>query len=134
MGIAGLVNKPTTPINDESGNVSIAWDLFFTGLATGVLSYAYYAPLTGFSIQMPNGVDAIVLNPSGTLATGAIQLPLSATDGQVVRLITSQTITALTLTVAPNSGQTLINGVTTLSASGASYIFIKSIASWVRCQ
>lgn len=139
MGIAGLVNKPTTPINDQSGYPTIAWDNFFTGLASGLISYTYQTPTTGFSFQIPNGVDAVVLNPSGTLATGTLILPKSASDGQVLSLITTQTITSLTLAVALGSGQSIINSITTLTPAGAQYFFVlqkgsNSVISWVRKQ
>lgn len=79
-------------------------------------SKSVQVPLTGFGITVANGVFTLILDPAGTLATGTITMPSAPTDGQWLRLKTSQTITALTL--SPNAGQTMKGNPTTLALGG----------------
>ena len=74
--------------------------------------YAYATPLTGFSIQIANGVTSLLLDPAGTLAAGSITFPTTPIDGQTLALSSSQIVTALTLS-AP--GQTILGAITTLA-------------------
>jgi hypothetical protein len=96
-------------------------------------SYAYNAPATGFSITIGNAVKGLVLDPAGTLATGTITMPGNPHDGRVVKISSSQAVTALTLT--PNTGQSFSAGgaVSTLAANSAiSYIWRNSLNTWYR--
>src|SRR5205823_1393392 len=76
-------------------------------------SKSLQVPTTGFSITIGAGVSTLLLNPAGTLATGSITMPAVPVDGQIVRLATTQTVTALTL--AANTGHTISGNVTTLT-------------------
>jgi hypothetical protein len=91
--------------------------------------YSYQAPTTGFSIQVANGVTALLLNPAGTLASGTITFPTTPIDGQTLRIASSQIITALTLS-AP-AGQTILGPITTIAANGhASWQYVAAIQTW----
>lgn len=93
--------------------------------------YDYQTPATGFSYTIPNTVTHSILNPAGTLATGTITMPASPVDGQINTVATSQTITALT--VNPNTGQSIMNAPTTLSAgTGFQYIYRSADTTWYR--
>ena len=93
--------------------------------------YSYQIPLTGFAITIPNSVGALVLNPAGTLAAGAITMPSAPVDGQIVRCSSTQIVTALT--VSANAGQTIDNAPTAFTAGGVfGYIYIQSVATWFR--
>ncbi len=96
-----------------------------------VLPYSLQVPVTGFSITVTTGVNQLILNPAGTLATGTVILPLVALDSQTVKISTMQTITALT--ISPNAGQTIVGNATTL-AQYSSVTFVYSIANltWYR--
>lgn len=94
-------------------------------------AYSLQTPGTGFSITISNGVSSLILDPAGTLATGTIVLPAAPTDGQLVNVSSSQIITALT--VSPNSGQSIKNAPTTLTAGGGfKYLYMVSNATWYR--
>ena len=94
-------------------------------------SYTYNVPSTGFSLTYGAGVQVLLLEPAGTLATGTVTMPASPADGDRVKLATTQTITALTL--SPNTGQSIVNAVTTLAANGfVEYIYRLSSTKWYR--
>lgn len=98
----------------------------------GVLqSYDYQVLTTGFSYTFASGIQTLIANPAGTLATGTITMPASPGDGMVVTFSSSQQITALT--VSANTGQSIVNAVTTLSAGGgAKYIYRLASTTWFR--
>lgn len=95
-------------------------------------SYSLQAPSTGFSITIGAGVKTLLLNPAGTLLAGAVIMPAAPIDGQEIRIASDQTIT--TLTISPNSGQSLANSfVTGLTAgTGVGYIYNLSATTWYR--
>lgn len=96
-----------------------------------VLSYSLQVPLTGFSITIGTGINQLILNPAGTLATGTVIMPLVALDGQTVRISAEQTITALT--VSANTGQTIVRAPTTLAQDGSvTFMYKLSTLTWYR--
>ena len=91
----------------------------------------YQTPTTGFSITIGNNDCNLILEPAGTLATGTVVMPATPTDKQVVRISSTQVITALT--VNANTGQTIKGAVTTLAANGfASWIYRSTNTTWYR--
>jgi len=85
--------------------------------------YTYNVPVAAFSL--------LVLNPAGVLATGTVILPVAPLDGDQVRISTTQTITALTLT--PSGTQTIANAVTTLAGNGfVAYLYSTAQNKWFR--
>jgi len=91
----------------------------------------YVTPSTGFSQTIANTTTFLVIEPSGTLATGTVTMPASPVDGQLVRILTTQTITALTH--SPNTGQTLKGALTTLVINtGASWLYKTSTTTWYK--
>ena len=90
-------------------------------------------PLTGFSITVLPGTGVVQLTPAGTLAAGTIVFPTSVVNGFRLRIFSTQTITALTLT--PGTGQTINAAITTLAANtAAEYVFQQSNLTWFRVQ
>jgi hypothetical protein len=88
-------------------------------------------PTNGFSLTIGTGVLTLLLDPAGTLATGTITLPPSPINGQEIRVSSSETVTALT--VSPNTGQSIKNAPTTLTAgSGFGYIYQSDNTTWYR--
>ncbi|MGH9917512.1 MAG: hypothetical protein ACRD6W_01365 [Nitrososphaerales archaeon] len=71
--------------------------------------FDFYIPLTGFAITMQTGI--LVLNPAGTLATGAVTLPLNPVDGAYGEISSTQTQTALT--VSANTGDSIVGTAVT---------------------
>jgi hypothetical protein len=85
--------------------------------------YAGSTLVTGSTINMQSAL--LVLNPPGTLAALTVNLPLNPPDGAWCDISSTQVITALT--VAPNTGDTIVNGVlgavtnlTPVASTGAS--------------
>ena len=94
-------------------------------------------PTTGFTILATPFVDQVhYLTPAGTLATGTFSLPSAANsqEGQIVRLHSTETQTALTVNV---TGGGTINGtaVTALTAD-TSYawqcVSVSGAGTWIR--
>ena len=93
--------------------------------------FDFQTPVTGFSYTVPAGVVGTVFIPAGTLATGTIIMPATPADGMTVNLSSTQIITALTLNA--NTGQTIVNAITTLIAGGnAAYLYRLSNTTWYR--
>lgn len=69
--------------------------------------YAGATLVTGSTINMQTGV--LVLNPTGTLATMTVNLPLNPVDGAVAEITSTQILTSLT--VNANTGDSIVNGV-----------------------
>lgn len=92
-------------------------------------SYQVSTPSTGFTIDIPNNTIGIILNPSGTLASGIIQTPAIPIDGQVLEISSTQTVTSLSFVA--NAGQTVLNAPTTILANkGFSYRYSISDTTW----
>jgi hypothetical protein len=94
-------------------------------------SKSLQTPTTGFSITPAAGITQLVLNPTGSLATGTLTMPANPGDQQPFEVMTSQTVTALTHNA--NSGQTLNGALTTLAANtSAKWIWQASLNTWFR--
>jgi len=94
-----------------------------------IQAYDYQVLTTGFTYTFAAGTQVLVINPAGTLATGTITMPASPSDGMTITFSSTKIITALT--VNANTGQTINNAVTTLSAGqSASYIYRASSTAW----
>jgi hypothetical protein len=96
----------------------------------GVLqAYDYQVSTTGFSYTFAAGVNVLVMNPAGTLATGTITMPAAPADGMTITISSTKLISALTLN--GNTGQTVVSGVTVLPANQATtYVYRLSNTSW----
>jgi len=91
----------------------------------------YITPSTGFSQTISNTTTYLIIEPSGTLATGTVTMPASPVDGQTVTITSTQIITALTHN--PNTGQTLKGALTTIPADGnATWLYKTSTTTWYR--
>jgi hypothetical protein len=87
------------------------------------------SPSTGFSITVGAGVGLQLLSPAGTLLAGTVKMPAAPVNGQVLRIKTMQAIT--TLTLSPNTGQSLLGAITTLAlGGGAECIYQSSNTTW----
>jgi len=69
-------------------------------------SYDYQVLTTGFSYTFAAGVQTLVINPAGTLATGTITMPASPSDGMTITVESTQQVTAIT--VNANTGQSIV--------------------------
>ena len=75
----------------------------------------YAAPLTGTAVTVAAGDTWLIASPAGTLAALTVALPTSRTAGQEVLVVSSQIITALTVSGA---GTTVIGAPTAMAANG----------------
>lgn len=94
------------------------------------LNYSYQIPVNSFSITVPNWANELALNPAGTLASGTITMPQAPTDGEVLTIASTQTITSLTHNA--NTGQTIVGALTTLPANtSATWTFNSGTGAWM---
>jgi hypothetical protein len=90
--------------------------------ARKVIQYA--APTTGTTVTAGN-VEALIINPAGTLAALTVALPANPIDGQAFSMTTSQILTALTIT------GTIVGTLTTLALGGAArWVYSATAAKW----
>jgi hypothetical protein len=91
-------------------------------------SYDYQAPTTGFSYTFAAGVQVLVLDPAGTLATGTITMPAAPADGMTITFSSDQQITALTMA---GNGASINNAVTLLPAkTSVTYVYRATGTTW----
>lgn len=96
--------------------------------------YLYNVPVTSFTITLTPTQSAVILNPAGTLAAGAIVMPPTGVDGKLVTIYTTQTITALTLSTS-NSATFTPAAITTLAANtSVAYVYNLAGNVWYRMQ
>jgi hypothetical protein len=81
------------------------------------------APVNGGSDTIPDNTEVFILSPASLLATYTITLPANPVTNQLLYIVSSGFgITALTL--SPNTGQSIVGGITTLTANvNALYFF-----------
>jgi len=90
-------------------------------------------PLTTASVIIPNGTTNYLITPAGTIAALTVTMPTAPYQGQIVRISSSQTVSALTLNGA--AGQTISNAPTAITISttgtyGYSFIYVGTV--WYR--
>ena len=89
----------------------------------------YVTPNTGDTVSAnTNGHVVLLINPSGSLLNLTVAFPANPSDGDMLRISTSQILTSLTL-----SGATIISALTTLALGGfASYCYSGTASKWFR--
>ena len=88
-------------------------------------------PTTGFTQTIANNCTTLLLTPSGMLASGTIVMPAAPVDGQIARVLSSQTITSLS--VSPSSGQSIVDAPPTIGSSAPfSMIYDLASTTWYR--
>ena len=100
----------------------------------------YSTPLTGTTVTVAPTDSTVLVEPAGTIAALTVALPAAATlkDGQTLRVVSTQNITALTMT--PGTGSTMANpGATALTVSGTTaynyeFMYRVATAKWYRIQ
>lgn len=116
--------------------VSALLTYFQTQFASPTMAVNLSVPTTGFSIAVPTPVAQqqwMLLQPVGTLATGTITLPLntSTPDGTEVLITSTQTVTALTVSL--NGATAAFGAPTTIAANGFARLrFYSATNSWYR--
>ena len=95
-------------------------------------AYEIVAPVTGFAHQIPVRTGVCLLTPAGVLASGTLTLPGQAADGFRQSILTSQTVTALT--ISPATGQTIVGTASLTLTAGVQivYMFVASNNTWYK--
>ena len=147
FGLAGyafaqVINPPITPVNQNDlvqiikGGQGTAGNVYANAGTVGdTTQYQYSVPVTAFAITVARGNTFVLINPSGTLATGAITTDANPGDGQRLCVMSSQTQTALTMTAATGQAFASYGGatVTALTANTpVCWFYIANQAVWVR--
>lgn len=133
--ITGLENVPVNtnaPGGQGFQNVLVP----ITVLGAGATQLA--APLTGATVAVTAQTSNLVLNPAGTIAALTVTLPAASTltNGQTLKIGSTQVVTALTLT--SGTGTSIVGGATAIAAAGGfELVYIESNATngtWYRLQ
>jgi hypothetical protein len=127
-----------SPTNGDARRVSIGTllDYFEQTFASPTLATNVYTPGTGFNLAVPTPVAAqqwMLIQPTGTLATGTITLPLNTQtpNGTEVLITSTQIIT--TFTLALNGASSAFGAPTTLAANAFFRMrFVQDTNSWYR--
>lgn len=113
--IASATTTPNSVVGvGPSGQLDSSW--IAANVVFAAVPYNLQVPVTGFSITIGANVGKLILQPAGTLASGTITMPAAPIDGQEVAVASTAAVTALTM--AANTGQTLLGGLTTIAANG----------------
>lgn len=123
---------------DENGNSLVGvWQQWFSSLFSflkNVLDFRSILPsvvLTGFTRQIGDSEQIIIIDPVGVLANGSCTLPVNPYDGQPVVILSTFAVTAFTLT--PSGTQTVRNAPSALSAGvSIQYFYVSSNNTWYR--
>ena len=89
------------------------------------------APVTGATVQIGAGTSVYQLNPAGTLATLTVKLPASPANGDSVTVVSTQIVTALTLTDAAAGA---VTGAPTALAAAVAVEFRRIAGAWQRMR
>jgi hypothetical protein len=131
--VPALANTTQTDaIRDIPRGVPSANSYYVTpGQIAGAPSYTYNVPVTGFALTFANNQDWFILNPAGTLATGAITFAPNPSDAQRECVASTQIVTAATFTA--NTGQTVVGAPTALAVgTSVCFTYVAPLATWFK--
>lgn len=95
----------------------------------------YNTAVNGGGRGVPDACNVVIAHiaSQATIAGWTLIMPASPKDGQTLHLVTDGTIT--TLTVTPNTGQTVRGGVTTVSStSSVGWVYSSTDTTWYRIK
>lgn len=137
-GPTALTGSEIVPADTQAANstppqtVTIPITLFPGG------SYVYAGPYTtSFSYAIPNSINTVILDPTGTVSAATLTMPTTPLNGQVVNIASTHTVTALVF--AAVAGQTISNAPTAITVSTTTpynYAFMwdATTSYWYRLQ
>lgn len=141
-GESNTVNKMNTVFVDTASTTTTLRRVSFIGdcsqWVSGNLPGAgaviqYLAPTTAFNLTIKNNTSAMVLEPTGTIATCNIDLPLDPVDNQVLSVSTTQQLTAINIGTSLPSGVNVSLVPTTMAANSQfSIVYRASNNKWYR--
>lgn len=122
----GLTSGNNTTTIVPNGSVQGGW--VRVTFDTQLLVYQYIFPTSGFSVTIAPPTQALIINPSGTLAAGTVTLSSVVPDGFKITISCTEIITTFTLV-----GTNIANIPTALAAGvPISYMWSQIAASWFR--
>lgn len=132
--MASLVPPLNGAISTPQGALTAPWMQFFSQLVNVTNGIVYYPsasvviPTTGFSVNLTNAQQILVLDPVGTLGSGTITFPPNGYDGEFLQIVSQKPISSVTFT--PSGSDTIRNAPTSLAA-GVSVTFLYKVAAQV---
>jgi hypothetical protein len=129
-----ITGAETIPCDTNLANgLNPQTELCTPGLLSGSL-LLQSSPLTGVTETLTSNRSLIVdLTPAGTIAANTVVFPNAPSDGQRIKIFSSQIISALTLTAG--TGQTITGTVTAMTANGSiEFVYQASSLTWFRSQ
>jgi hypothetical protein len=124
---AQIVSVPVASIRDARGYTKLVPTTGNTITVGGAVGCSPVSATAG------NCVSVLQLRPAAGLAALTILTPLFPVDGQVMQIFSTAAVTTLTMTA--QSGQTLNNPLTALTANqGGAWIYSASTTTWDRFQ
>jgi len=139
---SGCTNNMDTLFVDTNSTSTTLRRVSFVGDCTtmsastipaGGKAIQYYAPTTTFTATVRNNTDAVILEPTGTIATCTFVLPQIPVNGQVLSFSTTQTLTAITVSSALPSGVNVsLVPITMAANSQFSIIYYAAGNKWYR--
>lgn len=115
--------------------------LFQNQLSTGSIAFdSWQTATSGTSVTINNVQTNFLFNPASLTATYTINLPAAPDEGQLVKIhfggtLASGVTVVTSLTISPNSGQSIEQTVAPITAVGGDcfiYQFNKSTSAWYR--
>jgi hypothetical protein len=90
-------------------------------------------PTAGATIAIPIGTEVYVAVPAGTLATLTVSFPAAPVDGTLIKFISTQAVTSLT--VSSQGSDSFVGAPSALSANVPfELIYLKSNTTWYKSQ
>ena len=119
---------PSAAHNTESSRWLTQVQQILNTAVQGTNGYFVAVPLAASTVVVPANVSSVLLRPAGTLASLTVQLPATVPDGTIMRIVSSTTLTALTVSAA--GGATVTGGPASLTANvGIGFQFLAVNAS-----
>lgn len=135
--VASLSQSDAVQVLPNS-NPSVQSSYAAPGWIAGLEQYSYQIPLAGFAITVPAHNSLLYLNPAGTLATGAITMEATPSDGQKVCFEDTQTQTAVTVSAGSGSSMLTSIGLGAVTAFTANtrycWYYNRPLSGWIRTQ
>ena len=91
-------------------------------------AYDYQVLTTAFSYTFAAGIQVLIIEPAGTLATGTITMPAAPADGMTITVESTQQVTALTM--SGNGGTVVGPAVQLIPNQPLSWVYRTSNTTW----
>jgi hypothetical protein len=116
-----------------SGNLYVGGNVVSTGGRIDA-GYTYNAPTTNFIYSVGTNVHRFIIDPSGAITNGTVNLPTGVADATVITISSTQTVT--NFQVLPSGGSALVPSanVTLTGGTCVAYFFHAVENRWYKVQ